>query len=304
MFNRSVYLNSLINQRKSGLIKIITGPRRCGKSYLLNTIFYNDLIDKGFKKNHIIKFAFDNPNDYELLDKYFPELETKIYIKKDVFIINSKKFRAYIKDQIKEDGEYILLLDEIQILEDFVESLNGFLYMDNLDIYVTGSNSYLLSTDIDTKFGGRGYSIELFPLTFKEYLEGVSTNKEDSFNSYCKYGGLPLVALMKNSEEKYRYLKSTSNETYIKDIITRHGIKNISDLEDIYNILASSIGSKISPTKLVNSFKSLKGKDITDDTIASYINHFQDSFIAVQILFLYLFFCHWLLLFTAILLFT
>ena len=279
MFPRNKYLNLLLRQRNDGLVKIITGPRRCGKSFLLNNIFYEKLLEQGVSKAHIIKFAFDNPEDQDLLDKYDSELETKIYIKKDFYIISSKKFRLFIKDRIKDDEEYILLLDEVQLLENFVDVLNGFLYQKNVDVYVTGSNSYLLSSDVDTKFGGRGFKIELFPLTFKEFVEGSGLSKEEAFNLYIRYGGLPLVASMNEREDKFNYLKSTNKETYLKDIITRHGIKNASDLEDVYNLLASSIGSRVSPTKLVNTFKSKKGKDITDDTIASYINHFEDSFL-------------------------
>lgn len=279
MFSKEKYLNRMLQRRNNHLIKIITGARRVGKSFLMNNIFYNSLLNNGFDKNHIIKFAFDNADDQDKLDKYYPELQTRIYYKKDKYYINSKKFRAYINDCIIDDKEYILLLDEIQILEDFISTLNSYVGKENLDVYVTGSNSELLSTDIDTKFRGRGSVIHVMPLSFKEFNENSSLTNDEAYSLYFAYGGIPLVALFNNNEEKLEKLKSITNEIYLKDIVDRYGIRNVSDLEDLFKFLASSIGSTISPTKLVNTFKSVKNKSICDETLTSYIKCFENSFV-------------------------
>ena len=282
MYSRKKYLGILINRRKNHLIKIITGARRVGKSFLMNNIFYNELLNEGIKEDHIIRFAFDNADDQEKLEKYFPELPTKIYYKKDKYYINSKKFRAFIKDSITDDSEYILLLDEIQILEDFVSTLNGYVGKNNIDTYVTGSNSELLSVDIDTKFRGRGSVIHVLPLSFNEFLENNNLSEEEAYLQYSSYGGIPLIALLNSHEEKFEQLKSIVNEIYIKDIIDRYGIRNTSDFDDLIKFIASSIGSTVSPTKLVNTFKTKKKKDICDETITSYIKHLENSFVAYK----------------------
>ena len=185
-FSRAKKLNELISKENNHLIKIVTGIRRCGKSYLLDHIFKRYLVGKGVKKENIIEFAFDFGDDIDKLDAYFPEEETRVHVKgtKNDYVINAKKFRAYIKEQTRKDGQYYLLLDEVQKLENFAETLNGFLRYDNLDVYVTGSNSKFLSSDIATEFRGRGDVISLQPLTFREIYEAIGGDKRDLLNEY------------------------------------------------------------------------------------------------------------------------
>lgn len=278
MFPRSSYLNTLIERKKNGLVKIITGLRRVGKSYLLNKIFYLHLLNEGVDENHIVRFAFDSSEDIDLLNKYYPEEKTKIYINKHEYVINSKKFRAYINDKINDDQDYYLLLDEVQLLEDFVSTLNSFLRHSNYDIYITGSNSRFLTSDIVTEFRGRGSKIHIYPLTFKEYQEGLNLSVDEAWKNYLETGGLPLVALMKSEEERKEYLKDMCLEIYLKDIVNRYKINDEQKLKDILNVVSSSIASYISPYKISNTFK-------TYNVVAShylidkYISYFEDAFI-------------------------
>lgn len=278
IFKRDKYLNQLLEKRKNSLIKVITGARRSGKSYLMNNIFYNELLKNGIKKDNIIKFAFDNDEHIDLLEEYFKDEPTKIYDKTGYYTINSKKFRAYIKDKTNDTDEFYLLLDEIQILDSFVGTLNGFLTHDNFDVYVTGSNSQLLSSEIETKFRGRKSSIHVFPLTFSEFVAGFDKNENEAWKEYIVTGGIPIV-YQQQKKDRYSYLEELCNEVYLKDIIGRKGVKNIEILSDLFGVLASCIGSGVSPSGLEKKFKSEWNLKVTDDTINNYIDHFVDSFV-------------------------
>lgn len=277
-FYRSKYLEEIKNKMNNSLIKVITGARRSGKSYLMNNIFYNYLLSIGINKNNIIKFAFDNDEDIDLLDKYFPDEPTKIKIKNDYYTVNSKKFRAYIKDITNDKDYFYLLLDEIQILDSFVGTLNAYLNHNNLDVYVSGSNSELLSSEIETKFRGRKSSIHVLPLTFSEFLTGITLPVNEAWNKYIVTGGIPLVYKQKE-DDRYKFLEELCNEVYLKDIIGRKGVKDPKNIDELFGVLASCIGSGVSPTSLEKTFKSKKNINITDDTIDNYISHFQDSFV-------------------------
>ena len=282
-FKREKYLQQLINKKENSLIKVITGARRSGKSYLLNNIYYNYLLSTGIKKNNIIKFAFDNEEDIDLLDNYFPNEPTKIYVKNDYYLVNSKKFRAYIKDVTDDTNTYYLFLDEIQILDSFVGTLNGFLQHNNLDVYVTGSNSHLLSSEIETKFRGRKSSVHVLPLTFSEFVEGIGMNHSDAWKKYIVTGGIPLV-YKQIEEDRPIFLKELCDEVYLKDIIGRKGIKDIETLDELFGVLASCIGSGVSPASLERTFRSQRHKNVTDDTINNYVNHFVDAFVVSKVL--------------------
>ena len=256
---RDVYLNKLISRKENGLIKIITGIRRCGKSYLLDPLFKNHLLESGVKEDHIIKLELDKE-------------ENKIFR-------DSHELNEYIKSQIKDKNMYYILLDEIQMVEGFESVLNSFLYERNLDVYVTGSNSKFLSSDIITEFRGRGDEIKVFPLSFSEYIESFKGDKQDAWNEYVLYGGLPLILSKKTDEEKSKYLKDLFDQTYIKDIIERNNIQRVDILDSIINILASSVGSLTNPQKMFNTFISNGEKEISLNTINSYIKYIEDSFI-------------------------
>lgn len=241
---RDLYLKKLIDRKQNGLIKVITGIRRCGKSYLLNTIFYNYLINSGVDKNHIIKFAFDSNFDLELIG------EDIIDIEKNKRKVNPKKFMDYIKSKILDDNIYYLLFDEVQLLDCFESVLNGYLYMKNVDVYVTGSNAKFLSKDIITEFRGRGDEINIKPLSFSEFMSVYKGSKYDGLNEYMLFGGIPMVVLREGSENKALILKRLFDEIYIKDIEKRYNIRNKSEIEDLLNFLSSSIGSLTNRDKL------------------------------------------------------
>ena len=256
---RDVYLNKLISRKENGLIKIITGIRRCGKSYLLDPLFKNYLLESGVKEDHIIKLELDKEENKKYRD--------------------SHELNEYIKSLIKDKGVYYILLDEIQMVEGFESVLNGFLYERNLDVYVTGSNSKFLSSDIITEFRGRGDEIKVFPLSFSEYVEAFNGDKQDAWNEYILYGGLPLILSKKTDEEKSKYLKDLFDQTYIKDIIERNNIQRVDILDSIINMLASSVGSLTNPKKIYDTFVSNGEKGISSNTVNSYIKYIEDSFI-------------------------
>lgn len=256
---RDLYLQELKNKQGNGLIKVVTGIRRCGKSYLLFNIFYDYLIKSGVKKNHIIKMQLD-------------DLKNKKYRKAEVLM-------DYIENQIKDNDIYYILLDEVQMLEEFEEVLNSLLHIKNTDIYVTGSNSKFLSKDIITEFRGRGDEIHIFPLSFSEFMSVYKGDKYDGWNEYLTYGGLPMILSMKTDKDKSNYLNHLFKETYIKDIVERNNIKGEAELEELINILSSSIGSLTNPTKLYNTFKSIKNVDISQQTIINYLSYLEDSFL-------------------------
>lgn len=270
---RNKYLNDLVLRKNNGLVKIITGIRRCGKSYLLNNIFYNYLLENGIKEDHIIKFAFDSADDLELINEDFIELE------KNKQQVDPKKFMNYIKSKIVDHDMYYLLLDEVQNLGSFESVLNGYLRKNNIDLYVTGSNSKFLSSDIITEFEGRGDEIHVLPLSFSEFYSIFNSSKDEIFEQYLMFGGLPLVALMKNNEQKSKHLISQLEKVYLNDIIAHNRLKIDSNIKELLDVIASGIGSLTNPTKLENSFRSIKKASISKETIEKYINFFIDSFL-------------------------
>ena len=256
---RDVYLNKLISRRENGLIKIITGIRRCGKSYLLDPLFKNYLLETGIKEDHIIKIELDKAENMKYRDAY--------------------ELSKYVKSQVKDKDMYYILLDEIQLVEDFESVLNGFLYERNFDVYVTGSNSKFLSTDIITEFRGRGDEIKVFSLSFSEYVEAFDGDRYDAWNEYVLYGGLPLILSKKTDEEKSKYLKDLFEQTYIKDIVERNNIQRLDVIDSIINMLASSVGSLTNPKKIYDTFVSNGEKELSSNTVNSYIKCIEDSFI-------------------------
>ena len=270
---RDLYLNQLIKRKNNGLIKVITGIRRCGKSYLLNNIFYNHLLKSGVDADHIIRFAFDSADDLYLIG------ENLIKIEKEKRGVDPEKFMAYIRSKVVDDGMYYLLLDEIQLLDCFETVLNGYLRKDNMDVFVTGSNAKLLSKDIITQFAGRGDEVHMYPLSFAEFMSIYKGDQYAGLAEYMLYGGIPMVVLREDANEKAAALENLFTEIYIRDITQRNRVKNIGELEDLLNILSSSIGSLTNPEKLKNTFKSVKKSKITSQTIKKYIDYFEDSFL-------------------------
>lgn len=255
---RNKYLSKLISKMNNGLIKIITGIRRCGKSYLLNQIFYRYLIKTGINKDHIIMISLDDLENEYLLDPY--------------------KLNEYVKSKIVDSDKYYVFIDEIQEVSNFVKVLNGWLKISNLDIYVTGSNSKFLSSDIITEFRGRGDQIHVFPLSFYEFFKATKLDFNEAFKLFTVYGGMPFVAHLKNELDKMEYLFNLYNEIYLKDIKERYKIKNDSNLMELLAILASNIGSLTNSYKLSNSFKS-KNINISKNTLDSYLRILEDSFL-------------------------
>lgn len=278
-FARTIYLDRLRKRKNNGLIKIITGIRRAGKSYLLNEIFYNDLIKSGVKKKNIIKFAFDSDEDIDKLNVFNKEKSTIIIDENKKGKISSEKFRSYISSIINEKENFYLLLDEVQLLENFEFVLNGFLRHRNLDIYVTGSNSKFLSKDVITEFKSRGDEIHVLPLTFSEYVNGFDASVNTMWKEYTVFGGIPQVAVMQSDEQKINYLKNLCKNLYISDIVERYDLKSEEEISDVFNIIASGIGSLINPNKLSNTFLSKKNKKINANNISKYIEYLSNSFL-------------------------
>ncbi len=243
---RDFYLDKLL-KRNNGLIKVITGIRRCGKSYLLNNIFYNHLLESGVEADHIIRFAFDSADDLYLIG------ESLIQIEKEKRGVDPEKFMAYIRSKVTGEGMYYLLLDEVQLMDCFESVLNGYLRKDNLDVYVTGSNAKFLSKDIVTEFAGRGDEVHMYPLSFAEFMSVYKGDKYMGLSEYMLYGGIPLVVLREGANDKAAALQNLFSEIYIRDIFERNRIKNIGELEDLLNILSSAIGSLTNPEKLKNT---------------------------------------------------
>lgn len=256
---RSYYLNKLISKKENKLIKIVTGIRRCGKSYLLDPIFKNYLLNNGVKNDHIIKLELDS-------------IENEEYT-------NSKKLYEYVMSKIKDKQVYYIILDEIQKVENFESVLNSFLRKDNLDVYITGSNSKFLSSDIITEFRGRGDEIKVYPLSFSEFMSVYEGNEINGLDEYINYGGLPLIATFNTAEEKIEYLNFQKNNVYINDVIERNNIRNDEELKTLIEIISSSIGSLTNPTKLYNTFISKGNKNITNKTIALYLKYIEEAFL-------------------------
>lgn len=256
---RDFYLNKLIEGLDNTLVKVVTGIRRCGKSYLLDPIFKNYLIEQGVKEDHIIKLDLDERDNY-------------IYH-------NPDELNKYVKDRIIDKDKYYVILDEVQKVEEFESVLIGFLHMKNVEVYVTGSNSKFLSSDIITEFRGRGTEIKVYPLSFSEFYSIYNGSEEKALNEYYTYGGLPLSVLAKSEDSKINYLKSQKDNVYINDIIERNKIQNKEELEMLVQIIASDIGSLTNPLKLSNCFKERdKSSTMTDKTIYNYLGYLQDAF--------------------------
>ena len=256
---RNRYLNTLISKKHNGLIKVITGMRRCGKSYLLFTLFKEHLLSDGIDEDHIIEIAFD-------------AFENKKYRDPDVLY-------PYLKEQIKDDAMYYVLLDEVQLLGEFESILNSLIRMKNVDVYVTGSNARFLSKDVITEFRGRGDEVHMYPLSFAEFMSVYPGTKQDGWNEYMLYGGIPLVLEFTTPDQKIAFLKSLFEETYISDIVGRYHIRNKAELEDLLNILSSAIGSLTNPEKLSATFQTVKKKKISTSTLRRYIDYLCDSFL-------------------------
>ena len=256
---RNRYLNTLISKKHNGLIKVITGMRRCGKSYLLFTLFKEHLLSDGIDEDHIIEIAFD-------------AFENKKYRDPDVLY-------PYLKEQIKDDAMYYILLDEVQLLGEFESILNSLIRMKNVDVYVTGSNARFLSKDVITEFRGRGDEVHMYPLSFAEFMSVYPGTKQDGWNEYMLYGGIPLVLEFTTPDQKIAFLKSLFEETYISDIVGRNNIRNKAELEELLNILSSAIGSLTNPQKLSATFQTVKKKKISNATIKRYIDYLCDSFL-------------------------
>ena len=256
---RDYYLKQLEIRENNGLVKVITGIRRCGKSYLIFKLFKNLLLDRNIPKDHIIEVVLDNIEYEELREPH------ALY--------------SFIKSKIADSSKYYILLDEVQFVDRFSEVLNSLLHFDNVEIYATGSNSKFLSSDILTEFRGRGDEVRVYPLSFSEYCSAFNGSRDDAWNEYMTFGGLPRILSMRTDELKSKYLQDLFNETYLKDIIDRHSIRNKDDLNDLVNVLASAVGSLTNPTKLQNTFRSKKGSSFSYKTIKTYIDYLSDAFL-------------------------
>lgn len=274
---RDFYLNKLIRRKHNGLIKVITGVRRCGKSYLLNTLFYRHLLESGVPKDHIVRFAFDSADDLYLIG------EDLIALQRSKKKVDPEKFMAYIRSVVTGEEMYYLLLDEVQMLDAFESVLNGYLRKSNMDVFVTGSNAKFLSKDIVTEFAGRGDEIHMYPLSFAEFMTVFQGDKYEGLSQYMLYGGIPLVVLREEPSDKAATLENLFSEIYLRDIAQRHGVRKQGELEDLLNVLSSSVGSLTNPEKLKNTFHSVKKSRITAATIKKYIGYFEDSFLVESV---------------------
>ena len=255
---RDIYLDKLIARKHNGLIKVITGIRRCGKSYLLFRLFRRHLIECGVAEDHIIEVAFD--------------------MRRNAALRNPDVLCTYVEEKMSDGGMYYILLDEVQMLSEFESVLNEFARYENADVYVTGSNSKFLSSDIMTEFRGRGDEIHVYPLSFAEYCSAFPSSIDEAWQEYYTYGGLPLTVSMTTDKQKTEYLTRLFNEVYLRDIVERNGIRHPEELGELINILASSIGSLTNPKKLSNTFKSVKGVKITENTLARYATYLEQAF--------------------------
>ena len=256
---RDIYLDRLIRREKNGLIKVVTGVRRCGKSYLLFNLFHNYLLDKGVQENHIIEIALDDRSNKELRD---PDNMLK-----------------YVKERIIDRDTYYIILDEVQLLAEFEDVLNSFMHIRNADVYVTGSNSKFLSSDLVTEFRGRGDEIRIYPLSFREYCSVYEGSADEAWDDYFTYGGLPLILSRETPEEKAEYLMSLFQKVYLSDIVDHHKVRNQEELDELVDILASAVGSLTNPLKLANTFKTVKKKTISDKTLKKYMDYLMDAFL-------------------------
>ncbi|MCI7563100.1 MAG: ATP-binding protein [Bacteroidales bacterium] len=259
IIKRDKYLDELIGWKHTDLIKIVMGLRRCGKSFLLFNLFHQHLLSSGTDESHIIEIALDDISN-EALREPFRMLE-------------------YVKSKIKDDNQYYLIIDEVQLLGRFVDVLNSFMHIDNVDIYVTGSNSRFLSKDVATEFRGRGIEIHIYPLSFAELYQARGGDKYALWKSYYTYGGLPYLASLNDNARKAEYLSSLNQTLYLKDIVERNKIANEDEFSELMNLMASSIGLPCNPNKIANTFKSVKKGSLASQTIAKYLSYMEDAFI-------------------------
>ncbi len=257
--NRPIYLDKLIRKQGNGLIKVITGIRRAGKSYLLFNLFYSYLLEQGIKEDHIIRIALDDRRN-------------KMFRDPDVLCES-------IEQRIVDADMYYILLDEVQLVPEFEDVLNSFLYLKNADVYVTGSNAKFLSKDIITEFRGRGDQIHVYPLSFSEFMTAYDGDKRDGWEEYILYGGLPMMLSIREPADKANYLKSLFEETYLRDIQERYYVRNMAELDELLNIVSSSVGSLVNPKKLSDTFQSVKNVSLHPDTIKKYLGYFEDAFL-------------------------
>lgn len=256
---RDVYLNKLIRKKKNGLIKVVTGIRRCGKSYLLFHLFHNHLLEEGVPEDHVIEVALDDRRNKALRD---PDAMLR-----------------YIEQRMQGKGDYYIILDEVQYMDEFEDVLNSLLHIPNADVYVTGSNSKFLSSDVITEFRGRGDEIHVYPLSFREYASVYPGTPDEAWDDYVVYGGLPLILSMEAPEDKAEYLTTLFQKVYLSDIVERHNVRSKAELDELVDVLASSTGSYTSLSKLMKTFKSVKNKTLSDKTIKNYIDYLMDSFL-------------------------
>lgn len=259
IIKRDFYLSKLIQHKKNGLVKIITGIRRCGKSYLLFKLFRDHLLENGIKEDHIISVALDDFGNRKLQ--------------------NPDELYNYVKSQIIDGEDYFILLDEIQLVPEFESVINGFMHIDNADIYVTGSNSKFLSSDIITEFRGRGDEIRVYPLNFSEFYSVYGGDFDNAWIMYCNYGGMPLCLSMETLADKAKYLTGLFDTTYLADIINRNNLRGNEEINELTDVLASSIGSLTNPLKIANTFASSKNVKLSANTISNYLNYLQDAFL-------------------------
>ena len=260
---RDYYLRKLIDRRHNNLIKIVTGVRRCGKTYLLFNLFHDYLVENGIAQDHIIEIPLDDRSYKELRD---PD-----------------QMLAFVKSKVSTDGAYYLMIDEIQLLPEFEDVLNSFLHIANLDVYVSGSNSRLLSSDVITEFRGRGDEVRVHPLCFREFMSVYDGSEEQGWNEYCNYGGMPLVLSMKSYEDKANYLKSLFKKVYMTDILERHKIRNQEEMETLVKVLASAVGSLTNPRKLADTFKSRRQAKVSQITLKKYCDYLEDAFLITRV---------------------
>ncbi|MBQ1456192.1 MAG: ATP-binding protein [Thermoguttaceae bacterium] len=256
---RDIYLNRLIRRENNGLVKVVTGVRRCGKSYLLLRLFHNHLLNKGVKEDHILEIALDDRSNKPLRD---PD-----------------NMLRYVKERIADRDTYYIILDEVQLLAEFEDVLNSFMHIPGADVYVTGSNSKFLSSDLITEFRGRADEVRIHPLSFREYCSAFRGSAEEAWDDFVTYGSLPLILSRRTAEDKAQYLTSLFQKVYLSDIVDRHRVRNREELGELVDILASAVGSLTNPLKLAKTFKSVKNKTISDKTLNTYIDYLTDAFL-------------------------
>ncbi len=259
IIRRDKYLNELIGWKHTDLIKIITGIRRCGKSFLLLTLFHQHLLETGTDESHIIEIALDDISNESLREPF--------------------RMVEYVKERIKDREQYYLIIDEVQLLDRFVDVLNSFMHIPNVDVYVTGSNSRFLSKDVATEFRGRGMEIHIYPLSFAELYAAECGDKYALWKRYYTYGGLPYLALLSDDKKRAEYLTSLNKTLYLRDIVERNKVMNVEEFSELMNVMASGIGSPCNPNKIANTFKTVKRVSLTPHTIANYLSYMEDAFI-------------------------